>query len=221
LIDARLRSLEPLLLRLAFDRPSDELEAPGEEALASALECDVRTIQDLRAALRTDLEHILHLLTPVVGYYGGPDLARQFLSDVDRAGTRFDTRKWLEVHLAGEEYAPDALIDACEQAANRTELRSRLELDYATFNRVLLDLGEAPLSNEAELRQLYDAYLGRMRPAIIDRLRRHHAADFRAGRDLATYVERLDLDAGDAGDGGRGGTCLRPCGGNAGRRRCG
>lgn len=194
LIDGRLRSLEPLLLRLAFDRSSDELEAPGDEALASALECDVQTIQDLRAALRTDLEHIQHLLLPVVGYYGGSDLVRQFLSDVDRAGNRFDARKWLEMHLAGEEYSPDELIDACEQAANRTELRSRLELDYATFNRVLLDLGEAPLSNEAELRQLYDAYLERMRPAIIERLRRHHAADFHAGRDLAAYIERKNLD---------------------------
>lgn len=193
LIDGRLRSLEPLLLRLAFDRSSDELEAPSDEALASALECDVQTVQDLRAALRTDLEHILHLLIPVVGYYGGPDVARQLLSDVDRAGNRFDARKWLEGHLAGEEYAPDELIDACEQAANRTELRSRLDLDYARFNHVLLELGEAPLSNEAELRQLYDAYLGRMRPAIMDRLRRHHAADFRAGHDLATYVERKNL----------------------------
>ncbi|WP_371807961.1 sacsin N-terminal ATP-binding-like domain-containing protein [Aquisalimonas sp. 2447] len=193
LIDGRLRSLEPLLLRLAFDRSSDRLEAPDDEALASALECDVRTILDLRAALRTDLEHILHLLIPVVGYYGDPHLARQFLSDVDRAGNRFDAREWLELHLAGKEYAPDELIDACEQSANRTELRGRLDLDYATFNRVLLDLGEAPLSNEAELRQLYDAYLGRMRPAIIDRLRRHHAADFRAGRDLAAYVERKNL----------------------------
>ncbi|MGV0819931.1 sacsin N-terminal ATP-binding-like domain-containing protein [Martelella sp. AMO21009] len=194
LIDGRLRSLEPLLLRLAFDRSSDKLESPTDDALASALECDVQTVQDLRAALRTDLEHILHLLIPVVGYYGGVDLARQLLSDVDRASNQFDARKWLEGHLAGEEYASDELIDACEHAANRTELRSRLELDYARFNRVLLDLGEAPLSNEAELRQLYDAYLGRMRPAIIDRLRRHHSDDFRAGRDLTTYVERKTLD---------------------------
>src|SRR5690606_23061480 len=104
---------------------------------ASALECDVQTVQDLRAALRTDLEHILHLLIPVVGYYGGPDLARQLLSDVDRAGNRFDASKWLEGYLADEEYASDELIDACEQAANRTELRSRLKLDYARFNRVL------------------------------------------------------------------------------------
>ncbi len=193
LIDSRLRTPRLLLSQLALYRSSDVLETPSDEALARAFECDVQTIQEHRAAQRTDLEHILHLLIPVVGYYGGPDLARQLLSDVDRAGNKFDARKWLWAHLAGEEYGPDELIDACEQAANRTELRSRLDLDYATFNRVSLDLGEEPLSNEAELRQLYDAYLGRMRPTIIDRLRRHHTADFRAGRDLATYVERKNL----------------------------
>lgn len=194
LIDARLRSLEPLLLRLALDRSSDELDAPSDEALARALECDVQTVQEHRAALRTDLEHILHLLMPVVAYYGGIELSRQLQSDVDRAGARFDGRKWLELHLGGQEYSPDELIEACEQAANRAELRRQLELDYERFNRVLLDLGEAPLSNEAELRQLYEAYLGRMRSAIIERLRRQHASDFRAGHDLRAYVERKSLD---------------------------
>lgn len=193
LIDGRLRSLEPLLLRLALDRPSDDLDAPSDEALASALDCDAQTIQEHRAALRTDLEHILHLLLPLVGYYGGPELARQLTRDVERAGNRFDARKWLELNLTEAEYAPDELLEACEQAANRTELRSNLELDYERFNRVLLDLGEAPLSNEAELRQLYDAYLGRMRPEIIDRLRRHYAADFQAGHDIAKYVEQKSL----------------------------
>ena len=193
LIDGRLRSLEPLLLRLAFDRSSDELDAPSDEALASALECDVQTVQEHRAALRTDLEHILHLLIPMVGYFGGPELSRQLTSDINRAGSRFDGRKWLELHLADEEYSPDELIGACELAANRTEFRRRLELDYARYNRVLLDLGDAPLSNEADLRQQYDAYLRRMRPTIIDRLRGHYGADFRAGRDLAAYVERKSL----------------------------
>jgi len=115
-------------------------------------------------------------------------------SDFDRAGNNFDARKWLKMHPAGEEHTPDELTDACEHVANRAELRSRLELDYARFNRVLLDLGEAPLSKEAELRQQYNAYLAHMRRGIIDRLRRHHAADFHAGRDLAAYIERKTLD---------------------------
>ncbi len=148
---------------------------------------------DHRAALRTDLEHILHLLVPLVAYYGGIALSQQLNRDVDRAGARFEVRKWLQLHLHGMEYGPERLIEACEQAANRTELRRELELNYERFNRVLLRLGEPTLSNEAELRQLYDAYLAWMRSSVIERLRRHFVSDFRNGNDLAGYVERKSL----------------------------
>jgi hypothetical protein len=193
LIDSRLRSPRLLLSQLALYRASDALEAPSDEALARALDCDVQTVHNHRASLRTDLEHILHLLVPVVAYYGDIELSQQLRRDVDRAGARFDVRKWLQLHSNGMEYGPERLIEVCEQAANRTELRQDLELDYERFNRVLLELGEPTLSNEADLRQLYDAHLARLRPEIIERLRRHHAADFQKGNDLTNYVERKSL----------------------------
>ena len=86
LIDSRLRSPRLLLSQLALYRISDALEAPSDEALARALDCDVQKVHDHRAALRTDLEHILHLLDPVVAYYGGVGLSQQLRRDVDRAG---------------------------------------------------------------------------------------------------------------------------------------
>jgi Domain of unknown function (DUF3883) len=43
------------------------------------------------------------------------------------------------------------------------------------------------------LRRLYEAYRRELKPAIIDRLRRHHLEDFRQGRDLGQYVERREL----------------------------
>jgi len=193
LIDSRLRSSRLLLSQLALYRASDALGTPSDEALARALDCDVQTVHDHRASLRTDLEHVLHLLIPVVAYYGDIELSLQLQRDVDRAGARFDVRKWLQLHLNGNECGPERLIEACEKAANRTELRRDLELDYERFNRVLLELGEPPLSNEAELRQLYDANLARLRPKLIERLRRHYAADFKEGNDLAKYVERKSL----------------------------
>jgi len=196
LIDGRLRSVEPILLRLAVGRSrSDKLEAPSDEALASALKCDVQTVQDICAELRTGLEHILHLLIPLVGYYAGNDLALQLMSDFERAENGLDVHKWLEEHLSGEEgCAPDKLIYACEHAANRDELPSRLGLHFAKFNRVLSDLDEQTVSKEPELRQLYNAYLKNMEPKIIYRLRCHHFADFRDGRDLAVYLERKSLN---------------------------
>ena len=93
-----------------------------------------------------------------------------------------------------EENSPEKLIQACEQAVDRSELRRYLKLDYERFNRVLSDLGEERLSNEDELRHLYKAYLGEMRPGIIDRLRKNYFSDFRDGLDLSAYIERKDLD---------------------------
>lgn len=193
LIDPRLRSARLLLSQLALYRPSDELQPPNDEILAMALESDADTIQDHRAARRTDLEHVLYLLVPVVAYYGNLELSRKLQSDVDHTGARFDPCEWLKSHLEGQAYSPQDLVDACERAPNRGELRRELKLDYERFNRVLLSLGEAPLSNETGLRQSYEAYLERMRPTIVDQLRRHYSADFQAGHDLATYVMRKSL----------------------------
>lgn len=193
LIDTRLRSLESLLLRLAIDLPSEELDAPSDEVLARALECDVQTVHEHRLALRTDLDRVLHLLLPVVAYYCGIELAERLRADADQAGVKIDVEKWLAANLVGSEHSPEALLEACEQAGDRAEVRRILGLDYGAFNQALLNLDEPPLSNEIELRQLYDAYLGRMQPEIIDRLRRHHYDEFRNGRELNLYVERKNL----------------------------
>lgn len=191
LIDRRLRFLEPLLLRLAVGQVFETLDVPSNKALAKALDCDVQTVQDHRDALRSDLGHILHLLIPVVAYFKGRELARQLQSDADREGTKFDVAHWLKTQLADVD---EDLRDACERAPNRAALRKELNLDYERFNRILIELGESPLSDGDDLRQLYDAYLQKMRPNITNRLRRHHHADFSKGRDLSVYVERKKLE---------------------------
>ena len=84
LIDRRLQFLDRLLLRLALGQDADTLEPPGDEALAAALGCDTHTLHEHRAALRTDLGHVLHLLMPVVAYFADVALARQLESDAER-----------------------------------------------------------------------------------------------------------------------------------------
>ena len=193
LIDPRLRFLEPLLLRLALDQDPDTLEAPDNEALAAALGCDSRTLQENRAALQTDLGHVLHLLMPVVAYFADVALAEQLTSDAERAGTAFDPLRWLRSRFPFPKPTPQELIAACGQASDRGALRKELGLDYARFNQALLALGESPLSNEAELRSVYEAYVRGMGAGILERLRRRHVADFREGRDLVEYVSRKTL----------------------------
>ena len=193
LIDNRLRSSNLLLTRLALIGESNALDAPSDEVLAHALKCDVQTVRDHRAALRTDLEQVLYLLNPVVAYYSSENLSQQLRRDMDREGANFDVRKWLQLHLNSAEYTPERLVEACEQAANLAELRKELELDYKKFNQVLLKLGEPTLANKDELQRLYDAHLARLQPKILERLRRQHAADFQNGNDLTDYVERRSL----------------------------
>ena len=141
LIDTRLRFLEPLLLRLAFGQDANTLEAPDDEDLAAALRCDARTLQEYRAAIRTDLGHVLHLLMPVVAYFEDVALARQLERDAERAGTAFDVPKWLRPRLSGTVPAPEDLMDACKRTSDRAALRREMGLDYERFNRVLLALG--------------------------------------------------------------------------------
>ena len=193
LIDGRLRFLEPLLLRLTLDQATVTLEAPTDEALRKALRCNDRKLQDLRAELRTDLGHILHLLMPVVAYFKDVTLAGQLENSANRSGAAFDVSQWLGSQFVDVRFTSQELVDACQRASDRAALQRELSLDYEKFNRVLLELGESPLSNEAALRSLYEGYLGQMRSEIIDRLRRHYAADFRNAHDLTTYMDRKTL----------------------------
>ena len=193
LVDTRLRFLEPLLLRLAQGQAAESLDAPSDHLLADALGCDSRTLEENRAALRTDLGHVLHLLVPVVAYFGDSALARELRRDADRAGGAFDIARWLRSRLPVTDPTPKDLLAASERAADRAALRSELALDYARFNRVLLALDEPPLSNETELRSVYQGYLERRRPEILERLRRRYASAYRSGRDLTDYVAHKTL----------------------------
>ena len=147
LIDTRLRFVEPLLLRLALAQDAQALDPPNDEALAAALLCDAGMLQEHRAASRTEVGHILHLLIPLVAYFGEVTLARQLESEAENARSRFDVSAWLRSEFPLPEPKPVDLIAACEQATDRAALRRALDLDYERFNRVLLELNESPLSS--------------------------------------------------------------------------
>ena len=193
LIDARLRSLELVLLRLAAGRPDGASERPTDTELAVALGCDVRIVEDMRAGMRTDLAHVLHLIIPVVAYFENLNLARDLADAAKDQGAEFSLRVWLEAHLSASSPAVGDLLAACEESPDRRSIATALDLHYGQFNRVLQSLGEEILSSEAELRATFEAYLHEMAPELRDRLRRLHVADYRLGNDLSTYLSRREL----------------------------
>jgi len=193
LLDTRFRFLEPLLLRLFQSQDSNSLNPPSDEALAEATRCDADTFREHRASLRTDLGHVLHLLTPVVAYFGNVELARLLKRDAECKREQLNLPVWLESQFPRSKTVPADLIADCERASDRAELRRKLRLDYERFNRVLQDLGEPPLSAEDQLRSQYEVYLSQMKPKILERLRRRFVDNFREGHDLAVYVERKSL----------------------------
>lgn len=193
LIDARLRSLELVLLRLAAGRADGSIERPTDVELAAALGCDVSIVEDMRAGMRTDLAHILHLIIPVIAYFEDVDLARDLADAAKDRVADFNLRVWLEAHLADSSPAADDLLTACENSTDRRSVAVALKLHYGRFNRVLQSLGEESLSSEAELRATFEAYLREMMPELRDRLRRLHLDDYRRGNDLSTYLARREL----------------------------
>ena len=197
LVHRQLKTPRFLLSQLAIQRlqqsRSTDLSPPSDEELKTALECDIATVRDHRHARGSKLEHILDLLAPIVAYYADVGLTRQLRRDAEQQGETFDPHEWLELHMGDMKHSPQELTEACRHTASLSELRMKLALDYEGFNNALLKLGESPLSNETELQRMYQAHLDGMRPELIERLRRHHADDFRQGRDLAEYVERKNL----------------------------
>lgn len=193
LADTRLRSLELVLLRLAVGRPEGTLERPSDAELATALGCDIGIVEDLRAGMRTDLAHVLHLLVPVVAYFEGAELARALREAAEDAGAEFSLRSWLETHLSENSPPAGDLLAACEESPDRRSILATLALDYGKFNRVLQSLGEETLSSESELQATFEAYLRELAPELRDRLRCLHLEDYRLGRELSAYLSRREL----------------------------
>ncbi|NEY92256.1 sacsin N-terminal ATP-binding-like domain-containing protein [Tabrizicola oligotrophica] len=194
LIHPNLRSLERILLRLGIGQMPRQLLAPGDFELARALECDIRTVQDMRAELRTDLAHMIRMLVPVVGCLVGIEAARDLAVLLQTQGPEVDISSWLEANLTSERANAPAIMEACKKATDLRDIRRLLNLDLAELNEVLLALGEEQIGYDAELRAMFDGHLAALRPQLIDRLREIHLADFKEGRSLAIYQERKNLD---------------------------
>jgi hypothetical protein len=193
-VHPNLRTFELLLVRLAHRLPDNvDLVSvkPTEAEYAYAAQADLDAVREHLAAYRHDDGHKVELLMPLVAYYAGVDVARALASKLSNAGlTRWHLL--LREHLSEE--TVHKLMSAIEETEDLAVLRRVLELDYARFNRILVELGRGSLTSGSELRRLFDLWRDELRPQLRDRLRRHFALCFKDFAAFAPYAERRSLD---------------------------
>lgn len=194
LLDRRLRSFETLLLRLAaHGATNDPRERPSDEALAKALNCKVELVREHTLAIRTDGDLLVQRLLPVLACLFDLDTARVFEGRLDSSPLRSDVIDALSIFSHQLPVTPSALLDEVARA-DIAEIRRSLDLDFVRLNDMLAAFGQPILSNESELRRLFDTWKSELTASALDRLRRRFYADFTEGRALADYVRLKSLD---------------------------
>lgn len=194
LLDRRMRSLETLLLRLAARGVStDPRQRPGDEALAKALGCKVELVQEHSLALRTDGAFLVGRLLPLIAYVTDLEAAQSVGQQLGQSPLRTEIVAALTTLAERLPLAPTALVDELSRP-DLAEVRRSLGLNYRRFNEMLIAFGQPPLSNEGELRRLFDTWKGELSGEAVERLRRRFWPDFKSGHPVDRYATLRTLD---------------------------
>lgn len=191
LMGVRRPTLETMLERL--ERANfDGFGKPSEDQLARAIRRDPGVVRDYFAATRGGIERRVRALLPVIAQLAGRETAEQLGELHERVGPALNLRAWLTERL-GEEIAQRCLA-AVDETDDQRIIRRSMGFDFAGYGEVLVALGYPPLNDEADFRRMFEVYLGELRPALVDRVRRHFLAAWSANGDLAAYVAARGLD---------------------------
>jgi len=195
LLDRRMRSLQRLLPLLAVRAAGGHPRIrPEEAAFARALDCRPELVRELLESKSADHELLLWRLPPIIGCLADEETGRVLETALSESVTRH--RALAELERIGELLPMSAgeLVDLVVGVRDLAELRRRLNLEFGRFNRILVSFGQQPLSNESELRRLFDTWKDDLRPAAIDRLRRRFLGDYRKGIPVDRYVALRSLE---------------------------
>lgn len=194
LLDGRMRSFETLLLRLAARRPTDDpRRRPSEEDLARALGCKVELVRDHVHALTADNSLAMERFVPIVSCLTDLDTAQRMFESLGETPHRSMIIEALESIADRLPCTPDELFEELDRP-DLAEVRRRLNLDFGDFNRILASLGLPLLTNEDELRRLFETWKRELSGSAVERLRRAFWPDFEAGRPLDRYLTLRELD---------------------------
>ncbi len=194
LLDGRMRSLETLLLRLAARRPTpDPRQRPSDEELARALGCKVNLVHDHAHAITTDHTLVMERFVPIVACITEITTAESLFQALGTSPGRSEIVESLAGIANRLPCTPEELVEELGRP-DLAEVRRRLNLDFGELNRMLAALGGPVLTNEDELRRLFDTWKRELSSMALGRIRRHFWSDFDAGRSLDGYVSMRELD---------------------------
>ncbi|MBD9561081.1 sacsin N-terminal ATP-binding-like domain-containing protein [Ensifer sp. ENS03] len=194
LLDRRMRSFETLLLRLAARGVSfDPRQRPSDEDFARALGCKVELVREHALALRADGDLLIRRLLPVVACVTDLETAKTLGIQLGDSALRSQVLEALVTIEDRLPVGPAELLDELARA-DFAEVRRTLGLNYSRLNQMLTALGQPILSNEGELRRLFEIWKGELLGPAIERVRRRYWPDFRSGSTLDDYVRLRSLD---------------------------
>ncbi|PBN42255.1 ATP-binding protein [Sphingobium sp. D43FB] len=192
LVGSRRNTLEPMLGRLLREGYSDASIAPSEDMLARAIRRDIGVVRDHFAATRGGVERRVRAVLPIVFFIRGRDAAESLVQRHDRLGPALKLRDWLTTELGTE--TADSALSAVDDTDDQALIRRRMGFDFLGYGRTLAELGYPPLNSEADFRRLFGVFMTELTTALVDRVRRRFASDWRAGREIAEYVTLRKLE---------------------------
>lgn len=188
LLDRRMRSLETLMLRLVNRTAMpDPRQRPTEDELARALGCKVELVREHTLALRTDDDLLVRRLLPIIACATDLETAQALGLQIGVSPLRTKVLETLRPLANRLPVSPELLLDELA-TPDLAQVRRSLGLDYARLNQMLSSLGQPILSNESELRRLFETWKTELAPGVIDRLRRHFWPAYQTGASLNRYV---------------------------------
>lgn len=190
-------ALDASLLRLASQFAEDDLEAPADDAVASALGCTPVDVLNARQYARTDLSGHLTFARLLAECHGANSEHIVELASQDEP-TEEAVRSALEPLATVLGCGMDRLIERLGVVSDPRELMQEFEVPLVKINEAIQRLpGEFKrLSNELRHKREMDAYLFANGERIRERIREYFVADYDKGESLVRYVTLRDAVAG-------------------------
>ncbi|MXW71074.1 MAG: hypothetical protein F4Z74_06445 [Acidobacteria bacterium] len=167
--------------------------APTDDDYASIFHQPIARVRSVMDKVRSELQHVLYGLRPLVWMAAGPSGVRRFDQETVSARTEEEVLAALD-SLACPAVRANEWVAACKAALTSEDIVLRLGVDLAQYNDATDDLGPKyrRLDFSTEHAAKFVRYTADRRKAVRESIRVHFLDAFDAEQDLGTYVAIRD-----------------------------